>query len=82
VFGLVLGGEMLYAAENQRPILTFLERHLAAGGTALFADPGRSAAEGFREAASAAGFGVEIRTVPIQSGNRSVQVYELRRAPG
>ncbi len=78
-FGLVLGGEMLYARENQAPILAFLQGHLAPGGTALFADPGRSAAEGFPQAAEAAGFSVETRRVRILSGDRNIQVYKLAR---
>ncbi|MDB5051134.1 MAG: Methyltransferase type 12 [Fibrobacteres bacterium] len=79
VFGLVLGGEMLYARENQLPLLAFLGRHLATGGTALFADPGRSAAEGFLESAIAAGFAVETCMVPIRSGDRNIRVYKLSR---
>jgi SAM-dependent methyltransferase len=80
-FGLVLAGEMLYARENQAPILAFLSRHLARDGAAFLADPGRSAAEGFALAAAAAGFNVETRRVPVQTGNRNVQVYKLRRHP-
>lgn len=78
-FGLVLAGEMLYARENQPALLAFLDRHLAPGGAALLADPGRSAAEGFPEAARAAGFAAETRQVPIRSGDRNVQVYRLSR---
>ena len=43
-FGLILAGEMLYARENQAPILAFLAAHLAPGGSAWLADPGRPAA--------------------------------------
>jgi SAM-dependent methyltransferase len=82
-FGLVLGGEMLYAAENQAPILAFLARHLVRGGTALFADPGRSAAEGFSESARGLGFKVETRELPVRAGDwkepRDVRVYRLIR---
>lgn len=80
VFGLVLAGEMLYARENQAPILDFLSRHLAPGGQALLADPGRSAAEGFREAALELGFGVETRVLPLSRHQKTVQVFRLRRA--
>jgi SAM-dependent methyltransferase len=81
-FGLVLAGEMLYARENQAPILAFLSRHLAPGGQALLADPGRSAAEGFREAALELGFGVETRVLPLPRHGKTVQVFRLRRASG
>ncbi|MEO7425535.1 MAG: class I SAM-dependent methyltransferase [Fibrobacteria bacterium] len=77
VFGLVLGGEMLYTRENQAPILAFLKTRLAPGGMALFADPGRSAAEGFTEAALAAGFKVETRMVRMPERNRNIRVYRL-----
>jgi SAM-dependent methyltransferase len=80
VFGLVLAGEMLYARENQAPILDFLSRHLAPGGQALLADPGRSAAEGFREAALELDFRVETRLLPLPRHGKTVQVFRLRRA--
>jgi SAM-dependent methyltransferase len=89
-FGLVLAGEMLYARENQAPLLAFLARHLMPGGTAWFADPGRSAAEGFRQAAAASGFTVETRTLPLApltpraplaEKSRTIAIYTLRRTP-
>lgn len=79
LFGLVLAGEMLYARENQAPILDFLSRHLAHGGAALLADKGRSAAEGFSAAALSAGFQVETRMVRIRESGRNAHVYRLRR---
>lgn len=82
MFGLVLAGEMLYARENQAPILGFLSGHLAPGGLALLADPGRSSADGFREAALEAGFGVETRLLPLPRHGKTVQVFRLRSAPG
>lgn len=75
-FGLVLAGEMLYARENQEPILDFLRAHLAAGGRALLADKGRSAAEGFAGRARAAGFSVAERE-SVSAGRRAI-VYDLR----
>lgn len=75
-FGLVLAGEMLYARENQEPILDFLRAHLAPGGRALLADKGRSAAEGFAGRARAAGFSLKEREA-VSDGRRAV-VYELR----
>lgn len=75
-FGLVLAGEMLYARENQTPILAFLAGHLASGGRCLLADKGRSAAEGFAGAARAAGFAVALREARAEG--RSARVFELR----
>lgn len=79
-FGLVLAGEMLYARENQAPILAFLSGHLAPGGRCFLADKGRSAADGFPEAAVAAGFEADV--VPAQSGGRMARVFVLRAARG
>jgi SAM-dependent methyltransferase len=79
-FGLVLAGEMLYARENQAPLLAFLVRHLLPEGTAFFADPGRSAAEGFHEAAVEAGFTVETRTLRLQVGMQGSQTGQAAQA--
>lgn len=78
-FGLVLGGEMLYARENQGPILAFLSAHLAPDGAAWFADPGRSAAEGFAGAADASGFAAAPRTIASRAAGRNVDVYKVVR---
>jgi SAM-dependent methyltransferase len=75
-FGLVLAGEMLYARENQGPILAFLAAHLAPGGRCLLADKGRSAAEGFPAAATDAGFTVALRATEAEG--RPARVFELR----
>jgi SAM-dependent methyltransferase len=75
-FGLVLAGEMLYARENQAPILAFLSAHLAPGGRCLLADKGRAAAEGFAAAAIGAGFSVALREAEAE-GQRG-RVFELR----
>jgi SAM-dependent methyltransferase len=80
-FGLVVGGEMLYARENQGPILAFLSAHLAPEGTAWFADPGRSAAEGFAGAADASGFAATSRTFASRAAGRNVDVYKVVRKP-
>lgn len=78
-FGLILGGEMLYAKENQGPILDFLDRHLVPGGSAWLADPGRSAAAGFDAAAVNLGYRVLRRTVASPAAGRNVDVYKLFR---
>jgi SAM-dependent methyltransferase len=78
-FGLVLAGEMLYARENQAPILAFLAAHLAPGGRCLLADKGRSAAEGFAGAARAAGFAVALRATEAEG--RPARAFELRAGP-
>jgi hypothetical protein len=70
---------MLYARENQGPILGFLAGHLAPGGRCLLADKGRSAAEGFAAAAAAAGFAVASREAEAEG--RRGRIFELRAGP-
>jgi SAM-dependent methyltransferase len=81
-FGLVFAGEMLYTRANHRPILDFLQRHLAPKGLAYFADPGRSSAEGFEVEARAAGFQIEVGVSPMRGKGRNMHVYKLYRNPG
>ena len=76
-FSLVLAGEMLYARANREPLLSFLSSHLASGGSAWFADPGRSAAEGFAEEAAMAGFDLIVRDVDSPAARRPVHIYGL-----
>jgi SAM-dependent methyltransferase len=80
-FGLVLAGDLLYARGNQTPLLVFLENHLAPGGSAWLADPGRSAAAGFAQAAVAAGFRTRRERCESAAADRNVDVYILDR-PG
>lgn len=80
-FGLVLAGDLLYDRENHAPILAFLASHLAPGGSAWLADPGRSAAAGFAPAAGAAGFRTRQERVQADAAGRNVDVYILDR-PG
>jgi predicted nicotinamide N-methyase len=58
-FDLVLGSDVLYERRNVEPVAQWISQALAANGTALVADPNRSAAEGFTEAAMMNGLQVE-----------------------
>jgi predicted nicotinamide N-methyase len=57
-FDLVLAADVLYEERNLPGILSFSARHLAPGGEAWIADPGRRHAEGLAEKAREAGLAV------------------------
>lgn len=78
-FEVVLAGEMLYTVKNHAPILKFLQKYLCVGGTAYFADPGRSAATGFLELANAYGFETEVLTTELKEPSLKVNLYKLLR---
>lgn len=54
-FALVLASDVLYERRYVQPVARWIRAALAPGGTALVSDSNRSAAEGFLDAATAAG---------------------------
>ena len=76
-FDLVLAADVLYEARNAEPLLAVLDDAVAAGGTAIVADPGRRHAEAFFEAASSCGWASHRSPAPeLPSGSLTT----LRRA--
>jgi predicted nicotinamide N-methyase len=78
-FDLVLAADVLYEARNAQPLLAVLAEAVAAGGTAVIADPGRRHATAFFEAATAAGWAArkaEVEALP--SGGITVLRRETR----
>jgi predicted nicotinamide N-methyase len=63
-FDVVLAADVLYEERNAAPFLAALEALVAAGGTALVADPGRRHAPAFFEQARASGWSVEDLPTP------------------
>jgi predicted nicotinamide N-methyase len=59
----ILASDVLYERRNLTPVLGAIAALLAPGGTAYVADPDRSTAAGFEEAARARGF--NIRRAPL-----------------
>lgn len=59
-YGWVLGCDVLYEANAHEPVLAVVERALAAGGAAWFADPGRTRLPGFLRRAAGRGFAVHL----------------------
>jgi 23S rRNA G2069 N7-methylase RlmK/C1962 C5-methylase RlmI len=68
----IVAAEVLYERRNLPAIARFVAEHLAPGGRALFCDNFRSVADGFPEAARAAGLRVSVRTAEhvLQPGRR------------
>jgi predicted nicotinamide N-methyase len=54
-FDLILGADLLYQERNAPAVALFVATHLAAGGEALIADPGRRHARAFLELAYSSG---------------------------
>jgi predicted nicotinamide N-methyase len=59
-FDVVLAADVLYEERNAIPLLRLLDATVAAGGSALVADPGRRHAAAFFDAAAAERWGVEL----------------------
>lgn len=78
-FDLVLGADVLYEARNAEPVAAFLATHLAPGGEAWLADPGRLHARDFPEVAARAGL-VLRGSQPLLCADREVRVTLWRYA--
>ena len=64
-FDRILAADVLYEERNAGPVATFLAAHLAPGGEAWLADPGRRHAAQFPGIAAKAGLhDVETRVLP------------------
>lgn len=59
-FDVVVGCDVLYEANAHVPLLDVVERCLAPGGVAWFADPGRTRAPAFVRRAEARGYAVDV----------------------
>ncbi len=58
-FDVVFAADVLYEARNLEPVGRFVAAHLAPGGTAWIADPGRPQAKAFAEVAARSGLEVQ-----------------------
>jgi predicted nicotinamide N-methyase len=65
-FDLILAAEVLYDAESFVPLVGFLGRHLAPGGTIVLADAHRTPTAPFYAALAAAGFTARVGTVRMR----------------
>jgi 2-polyprenyl-3-methyl-5-hydroxy-6-metoxy-1,4-benzoquinol methylase len=79
-FDLILGADVLYEARNGPAVATFLARHLAPGGEAWLADPGRPHAQAFPALAGALDLAAPKGWVVLQTvGNHRIAVLRVRR---
>jgi predicted nicotinamide N-methyase len=74
----VLAADVLYEERNLPAVVPFLVRHVAPGGEAWVADPGRRHAGGLLEAAARAGLRLlEDRPLPAPSPGASVRLFRF-----
>lgn len=79
-FDLILAADVLYEARNAAPVAQFLAAHLAPGGEAWLADPGRLHAREFPSVALAAGLvHVESHVLPARKHGTTVTLSRLAR---
>ncbi|MEM1453104.1 MAG: 50S ribosomal protein L11 methyltransferase [Planctomycetota bacterium] len=81
-FDLILGCDVAYEAKLQEPLLDVVDRYLAPGGVALFADPGRTRLLGFVRRATARGYRVELEDAegsPAELEAAAFRLVRLRR---
>lgn len=81
-FDVILGSDVLYATEMHEHLRALCEAHLAPGGKVLFSDPFRAQSLPVLEAMDASGWRVELAkwSIEVESGARTIAVYELSRS--
>ena len=79
-FDRVLAADVFYESRNIAPVASFLAAHLAPGGEALLADPGRPEAEAFPDAAREAGLDLHPAVrLPYRPQQVRVDLWRVRR---
>jgi predicted nicotinamide N-methyase len=79
-FDRILAADVLYEARNAEPVARFLVAHLADGGEAWLADPGRVHAEGFHAVAAAHGLALlGARRLPARAHDSTVTLLRFGR---
>jgi len=79
VFDLLVGCDVAYEARLQEPLLDVVERYMAPGGSALFADPGRTRLPGFLRRARARGLEVETEDAEGRQAAPEAGAFRLVR---
>ncbi|WP_205627089.1 class I SAM-dependent methyltransferase [Sandaracinus amylolyticus] len=80
-FDVILGSDVLYATTMHDRLRAICEAHLAPGGVVLFSDPFRAQSLPVLEAMDAEGWraGLAKWSIAVESGTRTIAVYELSR---
>lgn len=78
----ILASDVIYEARNFGPLVTLLQRYLARGGVAVFAEPGRVNAVPFFALLRQRGFLSHQVTWPVEwEGRHQVAIHTIRHAP-
>jgi len=80
-FDVILGSDVLYVTTMHDRLREICDAYLAPGGVVLFSDPLRSQSLPMLEAMEASGWRVTLAkwSIQLESGTRSVAVYEATR---
>jgi predicted nicotinamide N-methyase len=80
-YSTILASDVIYEARNFGPLITLLQRFLARGGTAMFADPGRVNAVPFFALLRQRGFTYHKTVQSLDwDGPHQIAVYAIRHA--
>ena len=75
----ILASDVIYEARNFAPLVTILQRFLARGGTAIFADPGRLNAVPFFALLRQRGFMCQKTDISLAwDGQHQIAIYTIR----
>lgn len=75
----ILASDVIYEARNFGPLVALLQRFLARGGAAVFAEPGRPHAVPFFALLRQRGFTYEKRLYPVEwDGAHQIAIYTIR----
>jgi predicted nicotinamide N-methyase len=78
-YDIILASDVIYEARNFGPLVAVLQRHLARGGCALFAEPGRPNAIPFFALLRRRGFTYDHAVVPVEwDGVHEIAIYTIR----
>lgn len=83
-FDFIIGADVLYAASLHERLRAICEANLAPRGTVLFADPLRAESLSMLELMERSGYRVSFAkwTISVESGTRTIAVYEATRCGG
>ena len=80
-YDLILASDVIYEARNFDPLVALLQRHLARGGRALFAEPGRTNAVPFFALLRQRGFVYRTEAVPVEwDGSHQIHISTIQHA--
>jgi predicted nicotinamide N-methyase len=86
LFDAVVAADVLYEAEDVKPLFDLLPRLVRPNGVALLAEPGRATSRRFVEAAAEAGWVSDVTTVirdqwPADAGHATVRIHRYSAMP-